>query len=259
MIFCRYASKAGHESEFTCYSASMADFAYLIEPPFNYRQPDGTVTGCDVELARTVLAMVGVRDVKMVETEFAQLLPGLADGRWRMTTGLFSTEERRRTADFSRPIWALPDGLLVQKGNPLQLNGYRSAAKADGCILAVIRDQFQHRSAVEFGVPDNRILIFETYADAALAVVEGRADAYASVARAHGGYLEQNPDLPLEIVTVGRDEKEPAFGSFAFSKSDTAFRQAIDEALQSYLGSPEHRAMMKSFGFDDAEIDLVAG
>ncbi len=27
-------------------------FAYLIEPPFNYREDDGTVTGCDVELAR---------------------------------------------------------------------------------------------------------------------------------------------------------------------------------------------------------------
>ncbi|MGK6313823.1 transporter substrate-binding domain-containing protein [Neorhizobium sp. DT-125] len=90
----------------------MVDFAYLVEPPFNHRQPNGTVTGCDVELARTVLAMASVTDISMVETEFAQLLPGLADGRWRMTTGLFSTEERRRIAAFSRPIWALPDGLL---------------------------------------------------------------------------------------------------------------------------------------------------
>jgi len=237
----------------------MADFAYLIEPPFNYRQPDGTVTGCDVELARTVLAMAGISDVRMVETEFAQLLSGLGDGRWRMTTGLFSTEERRKIADFSRPIWALPDGLLVHRGNPLQLTGYASVARSRDCVLAVIRDQFQHRSAVEFGVPDDRILIFETYTDAAAAVLDGRAGACASVARAHGGYLEQNPDLPLEIVTVGRQEKEPAFGSFAFGKSDIAFRQAIDDALLAYLGSAEHRAMMRSFGFDDAEIDLVIG
>ncbi|MGV3548626.1 hypothetical protein [Rhizobium sp.] len=27
-------------------------FAYLIEPPFNHRDADGTVTGCDVELVR---------------------------------------------------------------------------------------------------------------------------------------------------------------------------------------------------------------
>jgi polar amino acid transport system substrate-binding protein len=175
----------------------MIKFAYLIEAPFNYRSADGAVTGCDVELARTALGMVGIHDFEMVETEFARLLPGLAEGRWRMTTGLFATEERRRIAAFSRPIWALPDGLLVRNGNPMRLSGYRSAARTDGCVLAVIRDQIQHRSAVDFGLPGDRLLIFETYADAAQAVVEGQADAYASVARAHSGFIERHPSLKI--------------------------------------------------------------
>lgn len=237
----------------------MTDFAYLIEPPFNFRNEDGQVTGCDVELARTVLAIAGVQSFKPIETEFAQLLPGVAEGRWRMTTGLFATQERRRIAAFSRPIWALPDGLLVRKGNPQRLTGYKSAARMSGCVVAVVRNQFQHRSAVEFGVSHERISIFETYADAARAVLDGRADAYASVARAHSGFMAQNFDQELEIVPIPHEEKEPAFGSFAFSKSDDAFRMAIDGALQEYLGSDDHRRMMREFGFDDAEIDLVAG
>jgi polar amino acid transport system substrate-binding protein len=236
----------------------MTKFAYLIEPPFNYRDADGTVTGCDVALARTILRMVGLHDVEMVEAEFAHLLPGLSEGRWRTTTGLFATVERRRIAAFSRPIWALPDGLLVQKGNPLTLTGYRSVARTDGCKLAVIRGQIQHHFAVDLGVPKDRILVFETYTDAARAVAAGEAHAYASVARAHCGFLERNSDLQLEVVAVPPNEKEPAFGSFSFRKSDEAFRQAIDEALLVYVGSDEHRAMMKKFGFSDAEIDLVA-
>jgi|LNFM01.1.fsa_nt_gb polar amino acid transport system substrate-binding protein len=236
----------------------MTKFAYLIEPPFNYRDADGTVTGCDVALARTVLGMVGLHDFEVVETEFAHLLPGLTEGRWRMTTGLFATEERQRTAAFSRPIWALPDGLLVQKGNPLKLTGYRSVVRTDSCKLAVIRNQIQHGFAVDLGVPERRILIFETYTDAARAVADGKAHAYASVARAHNAFIERTPDIQLEVVAVGPDEKEPAFGSFAFGKSDNAFRQAIDDALLVYLGSSEHRAMMKKFGFSDAEVDLVA-
>lgn len=232
-------------------------FAYLIEPPFNFRQEDGTVTGCDVELARAVLSMVGVREFELIETEFAQLLPGAAEGRWRMTTGLFATEERRAVAAFSRPIWALPDGLLVRKGNPKRLTGYTSAARTAECSLAVIRDQLQHRSAVRFGIPDGRIMIFDTYADGARAVLEGRADAYASVARAHIGFLEQSHGLDLEVVTVPLEEKKPAFGCFAFNKSDEEFGRAIDEALREYLGSPEHRSMMKRFGFSDPEVDLV--
>ena len=227
----------------------MTAFAYLIEPPFNYRDDDGTITGCDIELARTILGMIGYREVEWIEAKFAHLLPGLRDGRWRMTTGLFATEERRQLAAFSRPIWALPDGLLVTKGNPFGLTGYRTVARTKECILAVIRDQIQHRTALEFDVPDERVLIFETYSEAAGAVLDGRAAAYASVARAHSSFIEQSNGLPLEVVTVGAEEKEPAVGCFGFGKSDAAFMRAIDDALAAYLGSREHRSMMSRFGF----------
>ena len=71
-------------------------FAFLIEPPFCYRTPDGAVTGCDVELARQIADQIGADAFDPIETEFAELLPGLLDGCWHMTTGLFVTEERGR-------------------------------------------------------------------------------------------------------------------------------------------------------------------
>ena len=232
-------------------------FGYLIEPPFNYRLDDGTVTGCDVELAKAVLAQIGENDFEPVKTEFAELLPGLASGRWRMTTGLFATEERKKIAIFSRPIWALADGLLVRRGNPKSLTGYRAIAGNGNALVAVIRGQVQHDAAVQFGVPTARIRIFETYGDAAKAVAQGAVDAYASVARAHVAFSEQNPELNLEIVRIAAAEKEPAFGCFAFARHDDAFRQAVDRALEEYLGSTAHRAMMARFGFGDVEVDLV--
>ncbi len=94
-------------------------FAYLIEPPFNYRDENNLVTGCDVELAKYLFSEIGTDCFKPIETEFAALLPGVAKGDWRMTTGLFATVERKEIASFTRPVWALPDGLLVQKDNPL--------------------------------------------------------------------------------------------------------------------------------------------
>lgn len=233
-------------------------FAYLIEPPFNFRDKAGGVTGCDVELAKTIFEMVGIDVFDPVETEFAKLLPGLSNGLWRMTTGLFATDERRKVVAFSRPIWALADGLLVKKGNPQNLTGYRSLAERDGCVLAVIRDQFQHRTAVEFGVPPSRISLFESYAAAAHAVATGLVDAYASVGRAHSGFLAQVGRSDLELVPVPEQEKEPAFGCFAFNKNDLALREAVNQALRHYLGSPSHRSMMAAFGFTNKEIDLVA-
>jgi len=232
-------------------------FGFLIEPPFNYRLNDGTVTGCDVELAKTLLADIGELDFQPIETSFAELLPGVADGRWRMTTGLFVTEERKKKAAFSRPIWALSDGLLVKNGNPKGLTGYRSIADNRDVRLAVIHDQVQHGSAVQFGVPDARIQIFETYGEAAEAVVRGTADAYASVARAHFGFIEQHPKSGLKVVCILPEEKEPSYGCFAFAKDDNAFRQSVDDALNGFLGSKAHKAMMAQFGFNSSEVDLV--
>lgn len=234
----------------------MTKFAYIIERPFNYHDASQALTGCDVELARHVLGQVGDRRFEPVETKFAQLLPGLGS-RWRMTTGLFRTEERQATAAFSRPIWALSDGLLVRRGNPHRLSGYTSIADARTCTLAVGRDQVQHRSAVELGVPVENILIFDTYDDAAQAVLVERAGAYASVARAHAGFIQQN-GAQLDIVPVSADEKKPAFGCFAFSRSDDALRQAVDDVLATYLGSREHRILMARFGFTNSDVDLIA-
>ncbi len=231
--------------------------AYLIEPPFNFRDNAGKVIGCDIEVAEHVLQELGHGPVELIEAAFAELLPGVATGRWRMTTGLFGTEERRKIASFSRPVWALPDGLLVKKGNPLQIAGYRSIAGNPDCIVAIVRDQFQHRTAVEFAVPGNRIAIFDTYAEAAVAVRDGCADAYASVARAHSGFMAQNPSWALEVVAIPLSEKAPAFGSFAFGPSDIELIDAVDEVLARYLGSPAHRETMSGYGFSGYEIDLL--
>ena len=233
-------------------------FGFLIEPPFNYRSADLKITGCDVELAQTVLPMAGIRDLELVETEFSHLLPGVAEGRWRMTTGVFVTEERRAIVSFSRPIWALSDGLLVRRHNPKHLTGYRSMGRNAECIVAVIRNQVQYQSVLDFGASHDRVLVCETYEDAARAVLVGRADAYVSVSRAHHAYLERNADLDLEVVLVPPHEKKAALGAFAFSKSDDELKKALDDALLAYLGSDHHRSMMRRFGLTDAEMACVA-
>ncbi|GFE66066.1 transporter substrate-binding domain-containing protein [Litoreibacter roseus] len=231
-------------------------FAYLIEPPFNYVDARGHVTGCDVELARYICKDLNVK-FEPVETEFAQLLLGISAGLWHMTTGLFATDERRETASFSRPIWALSDGLLVREGNPLDLGGYRSVAGHGDARIAVVRDQVQHRSAIHLGVAEHQVAVFETYTEAAKAVLQGDVDAYASVARAHSGFLNQNPDWPVELVRVPPSEKPPAFGCFAFALQDDELRRDVDAVLEAFLGTSAHRDMIAPFGFSDAEVELI--
>jgi polar amino acid transport system substrate-binding protein len=232
-------------------------FAYLQEPPFCFRDSDGAARGCDVELARTLSTMAGSGPFKPVEAEFAQLLQGLLDHRWMMTTGLFVTAERRRSVDFSRPIWALHDGLLVRATNPTGIAGYRSLGRNDSAVLGVIAEQVQHATALRLGVPADRIRLFRTQGEAARAVAQGHVDAYASVAAAHRGYLANRPDASLVVVDMPLEETPAPYGAFAFAKANAGLREAVDDALGSYLGSPEHRALMSRYGFTASEVDRV--
>jgi len=231
--------------------------AYLIEPPFNYVDEAGKVTGCDVELARHILGELDIDQVEFVETEFAQLLPGLASDDWQMTTGLFVSPERQRLARFSRPIWALPDGLLVRAEDAQHLTGYRSLAIAGDLRLAVVRDQVQHVTALDLGVTPDQFHVFDTYADAAWAVQEGTVSAFASVAKAHEGFLQTNDAAGLAVVNVPLRERVPAFGCFAFALSADDLRNRFDQVLNTFIGGAEHRRLMTDFGFADADVDRI--
>lgn len=227
-------------------------FAYLDEPPFCWPAAEGTAQGCDVKLVTTALQKLGITEFEQRLTTFAELLPGLASGRWTMTTPLFVTAERQRLVDFSRPVWALADGLLVRAADRMRLTGYRAVAGA-AARLVIVGGQVQEQAGLAAGIVPERILSVATQEDAVAAVRDGRADAYASVAMAHRGYLARQPDDQLAVVTVPVDESSPAAGAFAFGKQHAIFRKRFDGALAGLIGSPWHRTLMVRHGFPAGE------
>ncbi|MDX8517922.1 transporter substrate-binding domain-containing protein [Mesorhizobium dulcispinae] len=232
-------------------------FAFLQEPPFCFTDDSGKLGGCDAKLAEKICQVLELEDFSPIETDFAELLPGLSNGHWDMTTGLFISDERRQFVDFTRPIWSLPDGLMVAKDNPLGLRGYRSFTRHPSAILAVISDQIQHQTALQNGVPPERVRIFATQAEAAEAVARGTVQAYASVAMAHRGYIARRPDASLDVVDVPASERQPAAGAFALAKGNAALRDQVDRCLGDLLGSPWHRTLMAGFGFGGADVDRL--
>lgn len=89
------------------------------------------------------------------------------------------------------------------------------------------------------------------------AVLDDRADAYASVAMAHRGYLKATPNDALEVVNFGASGGAAALGAYSFAKSNQALRRAFDDALGRYLGSPDHRAIMRPYGFADGDTSRI--
>jgi polar amino acid transport system substrate-binding protein len=212
-------------------------FAWIDERPFNYLSgpaEQAELLGCDVALARAAFAQLGV-DFEPVRTTFAELLPGLADGRWEVTTGMFITPARQQLASFTRPIWSLGDGILLPLAAQQMVDGYQSLA-ASGVRLAVLRDQVQTSNALDNGFTTRDLVVYEDYPQAAAAVRSGLVGGYASVALAHREHLAAHPDAGLAVVTVPDREVTPSLGGFACASPEISDR--LDLALNHILGLP---------------------
>ncbi len=233
-------------------------FAYVEEPPFAMQAGEGA-TGSDVELARLVLGRMGIKAVKTVKVEFADLLPGVAAGRWTMNTGLFISPERCRIVAFSDPIWALSDGMIVRAGNPRGINSYASIAADPQTRLGVVRATVQLDAGRQEGIPPQRIGEFGTQEDALSALLEGRIDAFSATALGQRAILAKLNTTELELAPdfVPPEDKRGSaagYGAFSFAKSNWAFVDRFNLALAGYLGTDEHRTKMTAYGLSDAEI-----
>ncbi|GAA0931731.1 transporter substrate-binding domain-containing protein [Virgisporangium aurantiacum] len=235
--------------------------AILDEPPFCWLEPDGTAMGCDVEVAMIVLRRAGIPSVAVQPVTFAELIPGLVAGRWHLNTGMFITDARSRQVRFTRPIWAVPDGLIVRGDNVGRFATYRDLGVDSNARLGVVVGQVQGDSARQAGVPDERLVSFATQDDAVQAVRRGEIDAAASTAignRALIARMDAADLVAVDLSTPTDSGRQPVpVGAFSLSLEKAAFAAALDSQLAVFLGSPQHRAIVTRYGFTDHDVDAL--
>ena len=236
--------------------------AYLDEPPFFSPTPGGDPIGCDIELTRTVLGVLGVERIEFILTTFGELIPGLLAGRWHVNTPIFITAERAQLIDYSLPVWASADGFIVRASDDRDFSSYEAIAADDTIRLGAVSGQVQHGTALAVGVPPERIVEFADQDLAVLAVVDGRVDASVSTAPGNAAYLQRAADARLAAVADSSASLrgDVPLGAFSFRKESFDLSAAFDEALRQHLGTPAHLEMMSRYGFsaDDLRPALVA-
>ena len=230
-------------------------FAYIDEPPFVSPGDGAWPDGFDAAVAARVLKAMGIGDATARLVTFAQLLDGVAAGEWNFNTPLFISDERKKLVRFSQPVWGLADGLMMRSADAGKFATYEQVAAAEGARLGVVAGQVQAETARRAGIPDARIVRFATPEETVAALRADAIAAYASVAMAHRGYLERNPDPGLAYSNlmarefVGLAGSAPALGAFSFAQGANPFANSFDKALSDFLDSPDHRALALSYGF----------
>jgi polar amino acid transport system substrate-binding protein len=247
-------------SRSTVLASGSIRIGYAVEAPYAFVKSGGEVTGESPEVARHIVAQLGIQRVEWVQTEFDHLIPDLELDRFDLVAaGLFITPGRARDVAFSEPTFHVGQGLLVRSGNPRQLHSYADAVAARDVKLAVVEGAVEEGLVRRLGAVPGQLLPVPDALTGRVAVDSGVVDGLAlssitirwMALHGAGQSLEAaEPFTPPDPDSTGR----LGYGAFAFRKGDAELLAAWNAALRSFIGSPEHLALIAPFGFTAAEL-----
>jgi polar amino acid transport system substrate-binding protein len=229
------------------------------QAPWGFKDANGEVRGFDVDVIRTALAGIGVKNIDFAVTQFPALIPGLQAGRFDIATGgLYITPQRCKLVAFTETTLRVPDAAIVRKGNPKGITSYADIAKKQDVIFGATRGSITAQRADAAGVPKDRQLLFQDNASTMSALQSGRVDVMVSTSGAAIALLSDPTVRDLERVTAFKGHVEnghEVFGNvgLAFRAEDTDLRDLFDAQIAKMKKDGTLRKIMQSYGFGDAE------
>jgi polar amino acid transport system substrate-binding protein len=222
------------------------------EAPYAY-QEGGKLTGEDPAVHEVIWKAVGVDQLRGVQVDFGQLIPGLNANRFDVVAaGMFILPERCQQAAFSEPVYCAPNAFLVPKGNPNNISDFNSVKQAEikvGVLPGAVEGLYAQKS----GVPNGDIVQLASQRDGMAALTAGRVDAFALTSISLRNMLKDNPDADVELTepfTPVIDGKEQhGCGGAVFRKADNDLREAFDTELAKLKQSGELLKLIEPFGF----------
>lgn len=207
--------------------------------PFEMRDKNGNIIGFDVDLAKKMASVLKVK-VTFVNTQWDGIIPALLTDKFDiLMSGMTITSERNAQVNFSQPYIIVGQTALL-------------AGKHKGKITEAKQlDDPKYTLATKLGtsgdivtarlMPRARIKKFETEADAALEVKNGRADAFIYDLPYLAVYAAQYPD---GVHMLPEPFTKEALG-FAIRKGDPDFLNWLDHFIQTVKNDGTYEVLHK--------------
>lgn len=230
---------------------------FANEAPYGFADEAGNVTGEAPEVARAVLAELGIPELDGVVTEFGSLIPGLNAERMDMVAaGMFINPERCEQVAFSDPDYCAPQALAVPAGNPMGLTDYESVREA-GANLGVLSGAVEEGHAEEVGIEN--VTVLGSTPDLIDALRGGRIDAFALTSITVNWQTRDIDDIEAvePFVYTVDGEEQLGCGGYAFRMEDEEFRNEFNTVLSEMQDAGEILPIVEEFGFGQQEVDLA--
>lgn len=230
---------------------------FALEAPYAFYDAQGRVTGEAPEIFRLMANRLGIERIDWVRMDFANLLPELQLGRIdAIAAGMFITPERQRQAAFTRPTATVRPALIVRQGETaLPLKPRLADLEPRASVRWItVHGAAENGLLFQAGVAPERINTVPQAQRGLRAVAESSADAFAISAVTAWHLVSHHPQSALEVRTLS--DGPVGLPAFAFRIDDGPLRDAMNQALHTYLGSDDHKALVQRFGFTSDELPL---
>ncbi|HLS59980.1 MAG TPA: ectoine/hydroxyectoine ABC transporter substrate-binding protein EhuB [Virgibacillus sp.] len=228
---------------------------FANEEPYGHENDEGELTGASVDTAKAVFAELGIDEVEGHLADYDQLVPGLGAGKFdAITSGMAITPERCENAAFAEPDMKYGEGLIVKKGNPLDLQSYTDIADNSDATISIMSGATENDFVTSEGVDEDQIQSAPDIPATIAAVESGRADATTGTEMTLIMALESADSDELEFVEDFEQpdiEGVPSYGAVAFHPDNDELLDAFNEKLAELKESGKIAEILEDNGFDD--------
>lgn len=226
-----------------------ATVAVANEPPYSDIKGDGYVTGAAPDVARAVMAKLGVPELRAQIVPYGSMIPALMARRVDMaTSGLYIKPKRCESIIYSEPDLCGAEAFAVKAGNPHGIMTYEDIGKNPEVTMTTCAGCAEEAYALERGVQAEQIKVFTDPPSGIKMLQQGRVDVFALSGLGTQDLLRKMNDPDLELIMPVEGVPMGCAGA-AFNPEDKAFRDAYDEVLKELKESGEFAAIIEPYGF----------
>lgn len=199
-------------------------------PPFSTTNPDGSVTGFDIDIAFALCKVMG-NECELVKQDWDGIIPALLAKKYDAIIASMSiTEERKKKVDFTDKYYQMPVNFIAAKGSNIEISKTGLNGKKIGVQRATTFDNYATDNYGKVA----KIVRYGSQEEVLLDLQAGRIDTtLAERASVEDGFLKTNPGKKFEIVGIDITDQE-WFGDgigIALRKGDDALRRQFNKAI----------------------------
>ncbi|MDH3572210.1 MAG: transporter substrate-binding domain-containing protein [Desulfobacteraceae bacterium] len=144
--------------------------------PFEMTNKKGKFVGFDIDMAKEMAKAMGVKFVP-VNTAWDGIIPSLITDKFDIImSGMTVTQERNLKINFADPYIIVGQSILINKKHQGKINSYKDLNNSKYTVTSKLGTTGEQ--AVKRLIPKCTYKSFETEPEAALEVVNGKADAF---------------------------------------------------------------------------------